>query len=150
MPIITCTPIAKHYKACAPDSKRDYDEQRYRANKGLRVMWDDSPKNRSRRGDLFVFVHNGRSVTFHRIDDYDSPIDRLPSWSDNVGHGDRNVLYLSDETITMPWTQWIELGGWKKAQGTQTMHNPTDLLTFLHDKLQLEDSYIVGSDSSDE
>ena len=84
MPIITCTPIAKQYKACAPDSKRDYDEQRYRANKGLRVMWDDSPKNRSRRGDLFVFVHNGRSVTFHRIDDYDSPSDRLPSWSDNV------------------------------------------------------------------
>ena len=137
-PLIICTPIARNYKKERPDSKRDYEEQLDRATKGLRVMWDDSPKNRARWGDLFAFIHNGISVTFHRIEGHSLPSERLDSWSDNVGQGDRNVLYLSNETVTLPWDQWLALGGWKKAQGTQTMLNPTQLLAFMEDKIHIE------------
>jgi hypothetical protein len=137
-PIIVCTPIAKNYKKNGPDSKRDYDEQLKRSRNGLRVLWDDSPANRARWGDIFAFIHNGYHVTFHRIEGYSLPTERLPSWSDNVGQGNRNVVYLSFETVTLPWDQWLELGGWKKAQGTQTMMNPTKLLAFLEGKLRIE------------
>ncbi len=137
-PLIVCSPIARNYKKNGPDSKKDYDEQLERSAKSLRVMWDDSPKNRARWGDIFAFIHNGIHVTFHRIEGHSLPSERLPSWSDNVGQSDRNVLLLSKESVTLQWDQWLELGGWKKAQGTQTMIKPTQLLAFLEDKLHID------------
>ena len=139
-PIIVCGPIARDYTKSGPNSKKCYEKQLELSAKGLRVTWDDSPKNRARWGDIFAFVHHGLHVTFRRVEGVSLPSERPPSWETNVGQDvrNRNVLHLSFDSVTLSWEQWLELGGWKKTQRTQTMTNPTQLLAFLEGKLHIE------------
>jgi hypothetical protein len=139
---ITITPIAKNFKPTpksqefdpndvtpsSPDSKRDYGEQLERMNDGLKPMWDDSKFNKSKEiTTLFAFVFNNECVRFHLILQVLSPENRLPSWSRNVGHGDRNVLELSNMIYEMDWNTWLKLGGHKKVQGTTRLANKVTL-----------------------
>ena len=139
---ITITPIAKNFKSIpkqkefdpndvtpsSPDSKRDYNEQLERMNDGLKPMWDDSKFNKSKQETtLFAFVFNNECVRFHLILQVLTPENRLPSWSRNVGHGDRNVLELSNMIYEMDWNTWLKLGGHKKVQGTTRLANKVTL-----------------------
>jgi len=110
------SPINKNIRS---NINRDYREQNQRVTEGkLQYCWDDTPKNMAVQGEYFGFVFNGAMVRIHRILCVKSPEHRLPSWHENVGQGDRNVLELSDQLIELPWLQWISIGGSNKCQGT--------------------------------
>ena len=110
---LVITPINKNPKS---PSNVDYAEQVSRV--GFKWCWDDSCYNTATVGEYFGFVFNGGKVVIHRILEVKSPTERLPSWSRNVGHRNRNVLELSDPLLTIPWSKWQEMGGHKKIQGT--------------------------------
>ena len=113
-PIIT--PINKNKKS---KSLRDYNEQIIRCKTGETMMWDDAKNNPTKKlGGLFGFVHNGKKVEIHIITNIYKPDERLLSWSDNVGQGDRNVLILTKKLLEINWKKWISLGCPKKVQGT--------------------------------
>jgi hypothetical protein len=122
--------IAKNFKTDgSPDSKKNYLEQCDRANRGLPLCWDDSQYNTAEVGDLFGFFHYKDSVEIHQIKAIHSPHHRLDTWSDNVGHADRNVLMLSPMICEIPWDTWAsddELGGRKRAQGSYPVKNNLD------------------------
>jgi len=59
-------------------------------------------------------------VIIHKIVGVKPPTERLPSWSKNVGQGDRNVLELSDPLLEITWTEWQLLGGPECKMGTYT------------------------------
>ena len=116
------TPVAQKYKKPGkPDSRRDYEEQCERFKAGKQLCWDDSTYNKSQKGDLFAFSQQGNCVEFHRIESVHKPIHRLPTWSDNVGQGERNVIMLSPMICKITWVRWRELGGHKRVQGTKSV-----------------------------
>lgn len=119
------TPINKQPKS---KSRVDYMEQIQRETEGHQVMWDDTKYNKAVIGDWFGFVQNNRLVTFYKIESIHPISDRLPSWSSNVGQGDRQVLYLSKKMATMLWEDWIQYGGPKKVQGTMHIKSNLDHL----------------------
>jgi hypothetical protein len=100
------TPINKNIKS---RSNRDYQEQMERIKTGKQHVWDDSKDNLAIPGDLFAYVENctkinenektNGCVRIYRITNVLKPTHRLPTWSDNVGQGDRNVVELSSEEI---------------------------------------------------
>ena len=119
----TCviTPICKTYKPVGsgiPDSRRDYENQQARVYAGNSWMWDDAAANESKVGGIFGFVFNGDRIQFHRITRVADPKERLPIWSENVGQGNRNVLFLGGELYSMSWADWLALGGMPKVQGS--------------------------------
>jgi hypothetical protein len=124
---LTISPIAKIYKKHGqPDSRRDYEEQMERNLNGESLMWDDTPQNSSHVGDYFGFYKYGYEVTIHMIFFIANSEERLPSWRENIGQRDRNVLYLSKEIITIPWSDWLEVGGAKRSMGTTTVKKNID------------------------
>jgi hypothetical protein len=124
------TPINKSKSS---NSNKDYNEQMERQEVGESIMWDDTPSNASKRaGGIFAFVHNDKHVEICHIQDVCSPENRLPSWTDNVGHGHRNVLILSDIKARIKWDDWIKHGGHKKVQGTtQVRSNKNRLIDYI-------------------
>jgi len=114
--LIVASPINKNPKS---NSHRDFTEQQKRSEQGLQRMWDDSRFNKQKPGGLFAFVHNGKEVIFHYVTEVLPSNERLPSWSNNVGQSDRQVLYLSSKYFIMPWEDWISFGAPAKVQGTQ-------------------------------
>ena len=112
------TPINKQAKS---KSRIDYLEQIQREKEDKQVMWDDTKYNKAEIGDWFGFVQNNKFVTFYKIESIHPPSERLASWSDNVGQGDRQVLYLGKKIATMMWEDWIQYGGPKKVQGTMNI-----------------------------
>lgn len=120
--MLILTPIAKETRSCGPDSRRDYEEQVERHAEGGTWMWDDvSPKvggNRAQVGDDFAFVFNGDKVRWHTVTEICTSEMRLPTWAKNVGQSDRQVLYLSDMVREMSWSEWLNMGGYSKVQGT--------------------------------
>jgi len=121
-----------------PISKKalpDYDEQKSRYLRGEQIMWDDSKTNRARPGDLLGFYHRKNQIEIHLIIGTDKPTNRLPSWSDNVGQSDRNVVYLSSEPIVViPWSVWLELGGTSTLQGTfQARQGKDNILKYINE-----------------
>ena len=109
---------------------RDYAEQQRRINSGLPLVWDDSKHNKSAVGDKFGFWFYRDKVHIHTIIGVSSPQHRLPSWSDNVGQNDRNVVTLSKDFIVIPWEKWIELDGARRCMGT--VHVKKGLLNILN------------------
>jgi len=106
------TPIAKAYKpAGTPDSRRDYEHQQARVYAGNEWMWDDAQHNESKEGGYFGFVFNGDHVVFHKITRTATPTERLPMWAENVGQGNRQVLFLSSTSVTISWADWTAMGG---------------------------------------
>ena len=132
------SPINKNIRS---NSNRDYQEQKQRVNEGkLQYCWDDTAKNMAREGEFFGFVFNGTMVRIHQIMGVKSPAHRLPSWHENVGQSDRNVLELSDQLIEIPWLQWIAMGGSNKCQGTShyLLDNRPELASFLNRLVTME------------
>jgi len=103
---IVVTPINKNIKS---NSNRDFQEQMERIKGELQHVWDDSKDNLSVKGDLFAYVINcakiddirrtDGNVIIYEITDVLKPTNRLPTWSDNVGQSDRNVVELSSEVV---------------------------------------------------
>lgn len=134
-PKLLITPCAKNKKKKPPCSKTDWEEQMLRASRSEQLMWDDSDKNASQPGDIFILCRNNISVAFHRIQKIFSPTERLPTWANNVGQTDRNVIYISPELTTMNWDEWLELGGAEKVQGTSAANKgKTKILNALRSR----------------
>ena len=113
------TPIAKDYKTGeGPCSKKDWEEQQSRGENFDQMMWDDSTFNKSKVGDVLIVWRHQKGVTFHRIEAIHPPNKRLPSWSNNVGQTDRQVLYISSEFARMNWDEWSSYGGHQRCMGT--------------------------------
>ena len=89
-------------------SQKDYDEQVERIDDGLPHMWDDSKTNSAVIGDYFGYVWNQKKkgdtktdgkIILYKIIDVLKPDQRLPTWSNNVGQGYRNVIVLTSESV---------------------------------------------------
>lgn len=96
---IILTPISKTYNKKPPCSKKDYDEQKLRVKNGKSLMWDDTPNNKSKAGDIFIFVHNRTKLEVHTITKVMNYTDRLITWTRDKNHEKRNVLILNSEPI---------------------------------------------------
>jgi len=100
-PRLLLTPIAKD-----GPTRHDYKEQMSRIDLGEMHVWDDSCNNHSKPGDYFGYVENQLktknrdiktegAIKIYKIEAVCSHEHRLPSWSTNVGHQNRNVIILS-------------------------------------------------------
>lgn len=119
MATLVISPISQTYKpAGTPDSRRDYENQQARVFTGNAWMWDDAKSNESVVGGIFGFAFNNARIEFRRITRVADPSERLPIWAENVGQGNRKVLFLGGEVYTMQWAEWLALGGMPKVQGT--------------------------------
>jgi hypothetical protein len=115
---LTITPISNDIRN---KSRIDYREQVLRVKEdNLIWCWDDSRFNKAKVGEYFAFYFHGIKVIIHKIIGVKSPIHRLPSWSKNVGQGDRNVLELSEPLQTIKWSEWQLLDGPESKMGTYT------------------------------
>jgi len=120
-------PISSKFKKDGPCSKTDFNEQMKRntpiLNGDMFWCWDDAPENIAVVGDIFAFwqhdgeyregtkcVWVGGRFIFHKIEEVQSPSERLPSWSDNVGQTHRNVLKLSPPIITLTFDEVKKFG----------------------------------------
>ena len=125
---ILITPVAKvikSKKAGSPDSRRDYNEQCVRFMRGQPMCWDDDKHNNTQVGDVFGFYKGGDCVEMHRVEAVQDPSHRLPSWSNNVGQHDRNVLMLSCPMCVIPWCDWVTFDWHANGlQGTQRVVKP--------------------------
>lgn len=119
------SPIAKNRKAnCeylenGKCSRRDYEEICERAKQGKQIMWDDAKGNPTKKpGGLFGFVFDNLYVDIHLVEEIVGLEERLPSWSRNVGHSDRQVLYLSPSIFRISWNDWktLEITSWREIQ----------------------------------
>jgi hypothetical protein len=132
---LVLTPINKNKKS---NSNRDYREQLDRVSSGEKIWcWDDSHLNNANVGEYFGFYFYGIKVVIHKIDAVKSVNERLPSWSDNVGQGNRKVLELSDPIKVIDWNTWISVGGAKRCMGTyrttNLQRNHTEMFYYLMD-----------------
>lgn len=115
---LTITPISKDIKS---PSYVDYNEQLSRVlNEEFQWCWDDSRYNKAKIGDYFAFYFHGMRVVIHKILDVKPPSARLPSWSKNVGQGDRNVVELSHPLLEITWIEWQLIGAPESKMGTYT------------------------------
>jgi hypothetical protein len=115
---LTLSPVSKDIKS---PSYIDYNEQLSRVlHDGFQWCWDDSRYNKAKSGDYFAFYFHGMRVVIHQIVDVKPPAERLPSWSKNVGQGDRNVLALSHPMLEITWIEWQLMGGPESKMGTYT------------------------------
>lgn len=127
-PNMIVTPVPQNRKA---NGRKDYKEQMKRIKEGKLHVWDDSRYNKAEKGDYFAYAENrvltGDKLTdgiihIYLIKDIGKPENRLPSWSKNVGQGDRNVLELTSEPLYKGTLKdWIFHLNYKenyKVQGT--------------------------------
>ena len=115
---LTLSPISKDIKS---PSYIDYNEQLSRVlHDGFQWCWDDSRYNKAKAGEYFAYYFHGMRVVIHRIMDVKPPAARLPSWSRNVGQGDRNVLELSHPMVEISWIEWQLMSGPESKMGTYT------------------------------
>lgn len=95
--------------------------------------WDDAGKNLAKVGDVFIFWdYNGvkgdpspwagGDFIFHLVEAVRPPSERLPSWSNNVGQGSRNVLELSPPKFKLTYEEM-------KAYGARPTHMGTNYPT---------------------
>jgi hypothetical protein len=118
---LTITPINKLLKS---KSNIDFREQLERTFTGeLNWCWDDSKYNKAKVGEYFAFMFYGVKVIIHKILAVKSPSERLPSWSQNVGQTDRNVLELSGPLKELSWNEWLENDGPLAHLGTYTIYD---------------------------
>ena len=117
---IIATPIAKKHNP-KHDSKRDYEELQQRKKQDEEIFWDSVPPNKEKflnDPKILCFIFNDSKVIVHKILDILSIENRLSSWQSNVGHSNRKVLHLSQESFTITWADWLNLNGIKKCIGT--------------------------------
>jgi hypothetical protein len=115
---LTLSPISKDIKS---PGYIDYNEQLTRVlHDGFQWCWDDSRHNKAKVGEYFAFYFHGMRVVIHQIVDVKPPSARLPSWSRNVGQGDRNVVELSHPMLEISWIEWQLMAGPESKMGTYT------------------------------
>ncbi len=127
-PNMIVTPIPQNRKA---NGRKDYREQMNRIQENKMHVWDDSRYNKAQKGDLFAYAENRIKINdiltpgiihVYVIENVTKPENRLPSWSKNVGQGDRNVLELTSKIIYKgDLKEWIDALNYKenyKVQGT--------------------------------
>jgi hypothetical protein len=44
-------------------------------------------------------------------------------WAENVGQGNRQVLFLSSTSVTISWADWTAMGGAQRVMGTMYPRN---------------------------
>jgi len=116
MEFLTITPINKNPKS---NSNIDYNEQLTRVEQNMQIWcWDDTRYNNSKRLGYFAFYFHNKKIVVHQIVSTKDPKDRLPSWSGNVGQGDRKVLELSQPLVEFSWEEWLAMSGPQSKQGT--------------------------------
>ena len=128
---LTITPISADKGSKA---RIDYVEQQVRISNGEKLVWDDSKFNQSRPGDLFGFWMYKKHVRIHVVETVHLPSERLPSWSSNVGQGDRHVVQLSEHKVIISWDKWIELDGAKRCMGTAPVKKGLDNIMRYYEK----------------
>lgn len=145
---ITVTPISKTEKKqthlpggmAPPDSRRDYNEQCERLQKGQVMCWDDADANKTKVGDLFAFRHQGDCVEVMQVVEVNGTDERLPSWSRNVGHSKRNVVIITNPLCIISWNEWTTFD-WHASGpllGTQRVANEDkrrNILDFVNKKM---------------
>lgn len=123
------TPVSLNPRSAA---RRDWFEQVQRRKEGKQHVWDDSKQNHAEKGDLFAYVENSRKISetqksqgwieVYVIQAVHPPTCRLPTWSGNVGQGNRNVVELSPKPIyTGSMVEWKAILGYAErycVQGT--------------------------------
>jgi hypothetical protein len=127
-PNMIVTPIPQNRKA---NGRKDYREQMLRIQENKIHVWDDSRYNKAQKGDIFAYAENRIKINdiltpgiihVYVIENVTKPENRLPSWSKNVGQGDRNVLELTSKIIYKgDLKEWIDALNYKenyKVQGT--------------------------------
>ena len=150
-PNMIVTPVPQNRKA---NGRKDYKEQMKRIKEGKLHVWDDSRYNKAEKGDYFAYAENrimmGEKLTdgiihIYLIKAIGKPENRLPSWSKNVGQGDRNVLELTSEPLYKGnLKEWIHLLDYKdnyKVQGTiHVKYNRIEnyIQKILHKKFDLK------------
>ena len=92
--------------------------------------WDEADPKTSKFppkvGQLFGFYFPPKKgvraghIIIHRVTNILGSEYRNPSWSTNVGQGDRKVLALTQPLRRIEFLEWDQLGGLKKKQGTYT------------------------------
>ena len=145
---ITVTPISKTEKKqthlpggmALPDSRRDYNEQCERLQKGQVMCWDDADANKTKVGDLFAFRHQGDCVEVMQVVEVNGTEERLPSWSRNVGHSKRNVVIITNPLCIISWNEWTTFD-WHASGpllGTQRVANEEkrrNIIDFVNKKI---------------
>lgn len=143
-PSMILTPVAMGAKSA---SRRDWLEQAQRRQNGEMHVWDDSKQNCASKGDLFAYVENSVKLKDDQkskgwievfvIKNVYSPEHRLPSWSNNVGQGDRNVVELSAEPIySGTMVEWKEQLGYAERYCVQgTIHLSNNKISGYLDKI---------------
>mgnify|MGYP001408902389 FL=1 len=127
------SPINKNKKS---KSRIDYNEQKTRETDGKKLMWDDTSKNITKKaGGIFAFVQNNHKVEICQVTGVFDPKSRLPSWSQNVGQTDRNVLELTNVIMTLTWDEWISHGGHRRVQGTTQVLQKDRLINYIRSRL---------------
>ena len=131
-PNFIITPISKK-DTSTHHPRKDWQEQLNRSHSNLQMMWDDSRYNSAKPGDILIVWHHESHVTFHFITHIFPPSTRLPSWSDNVGHSDRNVIYITPHFHNMTWSIWLSLDGPSRCMGTANLKKAKfNLLQYLN------------------
>jgi hypothetical protein len=130
---LVLTPINKNKKS---NSNIDYREQLERVSSGEFIWcWDDSQFNTANVGEYFGFYFYGIKVVIHKITAVKETNERLPSWSSNVGQGNRKVLELTEPVEVIDWDTWISIGGAKRCMGTyrttNLLKNHPELYSYL-------------------
>jgi hypothetical protein len=115
---LTITPINKLLKEKSNIDFRELLERIYTGE--LNWCWDDGVYNKAKAGEYFAFMFYGKKVIIHKILAVKPPSERLPSWSQNVGQTDRNVLELSEPLKEISWNEWLENDGPLAHLGTYT------------------------------
>jgi len=156
---VICTPITNKVKSerqrrqLKPCPRTDYLEQKMRnepiLNGDLFWCWDDGPQNKARVGDVFIFWDyngvgkggpgnpwGGGDFIFHEVQAVCDPSNRLPSWSNNIGQQNRNVLQLSPPKMTLTYEQMIEYGAKPQYHGTKYpkagFHRDSELMRLIN------------------
>jgi hypothetical protein len=132
---ITITPIGSGKSKQTQRAREDFEEQVYKnniENMGVSTWcWDDSKHNNSEVGQLFGFRNNNtHQFIIHVIISVKDPSHRLPLWSQNVGHSNRNVLELSHPIHEMTIQQWVQMGGSNAHMGTHKSTKGLDTPAF--------------------
>ena len=156
---VICTPITNKVKSekqrrqGKPCPRTDYLEQKKRnepiLNGDLFWVWDDGPQNKARVVDVFIFWdYNGDGrggpgnpwaggdFIFHEVLEVCDPSNRLPSWSNNIGQQNRNVLQLSPPKMKLTYEEMIKYGAKPQYHGTKYpkagFHRDSELMRLIN------------------
>ena len=132
------TPIAVKLKTKGSCSLSDWGEQLDFEKNGKQMNWDGPVPSRGTMcaGDIAAIVYNPSihregKVLLYPITGTHNPTHRLPTWGDNIGQGDRDVLDLGTKICELDWETWLSLGGHRKVQGTALVATPYKILNHV-------------------